>query len=144
MKSIIFGCIVIGALGAIMDISMDISSSLYEIKKHRKDITFSEMLKSGMEIGRDVIGTMSNTLVLAYIGSSLSSILLLLTYSSSLFEVLNREMVIVDLLQAVIGSMAILLTIPFTAIVGAWLFTKGHDGEHDYNDNNKEFDVFWN
>lgn len=134
VKAIIFGCIIIGALGAIMDIAMDIASSLTEIKRHAQDIPFSEMLHSGMTIGRDVIGTMSNTLVLAYIGSSLSSILLLITYSSSFFELINREVVIVDLLQALIGSLAILLTIPFTAFVCALMYTKEYTGEHEMMD----------
>ena len=145
IKAIVFGCIIIGALGAIMDIAMDIASSLYEIKKHARDITFTSMLRSGMEIGRDVIGTMSNTLVLAYIGSSLSSILLLMTYSSSLFELINKEVVIVDLLQAFIGSLAILLTIPITAFVCALLYTSGYTGDYDKKeDSSNDFDVFWN
>lgn len=122
LTSIIFAAIVIGAMGAIMDVAMDISSSLFELSENVPDMTFKKLFQSGMHIGRDIMGTMANTLVLAYIGGSLSSIMLLLTYSNSIMHLLNREVIIVDLLQALIGSSAILLTIPFTVIVCGILY----------------------
>ena len=122
LNAIIFGSIVIGALGAVMDVAMDISSSLYEICQHSERISFARLVKSGITIGRDIMGTMSNTLVLAYIGSSLSIVLLLVTYADSISSLLNREMIIVELMQALIGSTAILLTIPLTAIVCGMIY----------------------
>ncbi len=123
LKSLIFGMIVIGAMGAVMDVAMDISSSLHELHYRAPDLTFKELYTSGITIGRDVMGTMANTLVLAYIGSSLCTILLLITYSGSLRELLNRENIIVELLQAVIGSSAILLTMPLTSLICSFLYT---------------------
>lgn len=117
LNAIIFGGIVVGSLGAVMDVAMDIASSLFELRRHAADLTFHKLIKSGITIGRDIMGTMSNTLVLAYIGSSLSTVLLLTTYAVSLNELLNREMIIAELLQALIGSTAILLTIPLTSII---------------------------
>lgn len=117
LNAIIFGSIVVGSLGAVMDVSMDIASSLFEIRRHSDRISFGRLVKSGLTIGRDIMGTMSNTLVLAYIGSSLSIVLLVITYTDSINELLNREMIIVEFMQALIGSTAILLTIPLTAIV---------------------------
>lgn len=122
LVGIVFAGIVIGALGAIMDVAMDISSSLYEIVGHVPDITFGALFKSGMRIGRDIMGTMANTLVLAYIGSSLCDIMLLFTYSASVIDLVNKEMVIVELLQALAGSLAILLTVPFTVIVAGLIY----------------------
>ena len=122
LTAIIFAAIIIGAMGALMDVAMDISSSLFELHEHVPDMTFQVLFKSGMNIGRDIMGTMANTLVLAYIGSSLSGIMLLLTYSHSLMDILNREIIIVELLQALIGSLAILLTIPFTVVVCGLLY----------------------
>lgn len=122
MNAIIFGGIVIGSLGAVMDVAINIASSLHEIVGHSEEISPAELMKSGMNIGRDIMGTMANTLVLAYIGSSLSTVLLLTTYSSSLTELLNREMIIIELLQALIGSTAILLTIPLTSLVSVYLY----------------------
>jgi len=123
LKALIYAMIVIGALGAVMDVAMDIASSLYEIRHHVESISFVDLVKSGLRIGRDVMGTMANTLVLAYIGSSLCSILLLITYAASLRELLNREAIVVEILQALIGSTAILLTIPLTAIVCGIIYT---------------------
>ncbi|MBR5731520.1 MAG: YibE/F family protein [Firmicutes bacterium] len=117
LRALIFAMITIGALGAVMDVAMDIASSLYEIRRHAPQISSRELFKSGMNIGRDVMGTMANTLVLAYIGSSLCSILLKVTYASTLMELVNTENIVVELLNAIVGSMAILLTIPLTALV---------------------------
>ncbi|MDO4545841.1 MAG: YibE/F family protein [Bacillota bacterium] len=129
LTAIIFAAIIIGALGAIMDVAMDISSALFELSRHVPDMPFRKLCKSGMSIGRDIMGTMANTLVLAYIGSSLSSIMLLLTYSMSMNHLLNREVIIVEILQALIGSLAILLTIPCTvAICGLLYLRKGRGG----------------
>lgn len=124
LKGIFFGAIIIGAMGAIMDVSMSISSALYEINEKYAARGFKELVESGINIGRDIMGTMANTLVLAYIGSSLSIVLLLITYNPSLIDLLNRELVVIEILQALIGSLGILLTLPLTAIVSAILFTR--------------------
>ncbi len=123
LVAILYAGIIIGALGAVMDVSTDIASSLYEITFHVPDVSFRSLFKSGMEISRDIMGTMTNTLVLAYIGSSLSSILLLVTYTPSLMELLNREMIIVELLQTFSGSIALLLTAPITVLISSLLYT---------------------
>lgn len=122
LKAIIFAAIIIGALGAIMDVSMSIASSLFEVSQQSNKISFSKLLKSGMNIGRDIMGTMSNTLILAYIGGSLGIVLLLISYNTSLVDVLNRELVVVEILQALVGSFGILFTIPLTAITSGLLF----------------------
>ncbi len=122
LTAIIFAAIIIGAVGAIMDVAMDLSSSLYELSEHVPDITFGKLCKSGMSIGRDIMGTMANTLVLAYIGSSLSCIMILLTYTTSATDLMNREVIIVEILQAVVGSLAILLTVPCTVVTCGLLY----------------------
>lgn len=102
LKAIIFGSIIVGAIGAIMDVAIDIASSLNEVVSASDKPTFEKTIKSGFEIGRDIIGTMANTLVLAYIGSSLSCTLLTVSYSGSLTYLLNREMIVVEMLQALV------------------------------------------
>lgn len=124
LTAIVFAAIVIGAVGAIMDVAMDLSSSLYELSEHVPDITFGRLCKSGMAISRDIMGTMANTLVLAYIGSSLSCIMILLTYATSAMDLVNREVIIVELLQAILGSLAILLTAPCTVFTCGVLYLK--------------------
>ncbi|MBQ1907468.1 MAG: YibE/F family protein [Firmicutes bacterium] len=128
LNALIFGMIIIGAMGAVMDVAMDISSSLYEVHLHARQISFRELYASGMRIGRDIMGTMANTLVLAYIGSQLCATLLYVVYSSSLYELLNRESIVVEMMQALIGSLSILLTIPLTTLVCCFLYTgKGEE-----------------
>lgn len=124
LKGVFFGAILIGAMGAIMDVAMSISASLYEILETTKTIGMKKLIQSGMTIGRDIMGTMSNTLILAYIGSSLSVVLLLITYNPSLLDLLNREVVVIEILQALVGSMGILFTIPLTAIASGFLYTR--------------------
>jgi uncharacterized membrane protein len=124
LRAIIFGAIIIGAMGAIMDVAMSISSSLWEVREHSNSPTFDGLFKSGMNIGRDVMGTMTNTLILAYIGSSLSIVLLYVAYNSSLLYLFNREMIVVEILQALVGSLGILLTMPITCLICALFYTK--------------------
>ena len=117
LRGVIFAAIVIGALGATMDVAMSIASSLDEILYHKPDIRDWELMRSGLNIGRDIMGTMANTLVLAYVGSSLHMILLLLAYNNDIGSIINRETIAVELLQSVAGSIGILLTVPSTAVV---------------------------
>ncbi len=124
LRGVIFAAIIIGAVGAIMDVAMDIASSLYELSEHVPDINFTKLCKSGMAIGRDIMGTMANTLVLAYIGSSLSCIMILLTFATSMMDLLNREVIIVELMTAVLGSLAILLTAPCTVVTCGVLYLR--------------------
>ena len=124
--AIIFGAVIIGALGAIMDVSMSIASALNEMNEKIDSFTFNDLFKSGNSIGRDMVGTMANTLVLAYIGSSLSVVLLLVAYNHSLMEVFNKEMIIVEMLQTLSGSFGILLTIPLTSFVCSFLYIRAN------------------
>ena len=90
-RDLLFAGIIVSALGACMDVAMSIASSLDEIKMKNPEITWQELLKSGMNIGKDVIGTMTNTLILAYVGGSLTLILLFMACNMSFMEILNKE-----------------------------------------------------
>ena len=122
LKALIFAAIIISSMGAVMDVSMDISSALYELKIHKPDIPSKEMFRSGLNIGRDIMGTMANTLILAFIGKSLSTVLLIMVYSSSYGEILNKELIIVNALEALIGSLSILFTAPITSAICSYIY----------------------
>lgn len=124
LKAVVFAGILIGALGAVMDVAMSIASALWELAEQTEEPHFGMLLRSGLAIGRDVMGTMANTLVLAYIGSSLSVVLLLIAYATSTLGLLNREMIVVEILQALVGSMGILCAIPLTSLISATLYPK--------------------
>ncbi|MCQ2462648.1 MAG: YibE/F family protein [Clostridia bacterium] len=125
LKALIFAAIIIGAVGAIMDVAMSMASSLYELHEKAPDASAVSLMRSGLSIGRDIMGTMANTLVLAYIGSSLCTVLLLFVYDATFLEIMNKELIIVQILQSLVGSFGILFAIPFTTAISALLYTGG-------------------
>lgn len=124
LRAIVWGSIVIGSLGAIMDVAMSIASAMHELSETMENKSFNNMLKSGMNIGRDAIGTMTNTLILAYIGGSLATVLLLIAYNKNVLYLFNMEMIVVEVIQAIVGSIGILFAVPVTAAFSAYIFNK--------------------
>lgn len=123
LVAVLFSAIIIGAVGAVMDVSMSLSSALYELAESVKDISFKQLVKSGFAIGRDMMGTMANTLILAYIGSSLSFILVLIAYNSSFLGLLNNQIIAFEIMQALTGSIGILCGIPLTTFIASALYS---------------------
>jgi uncharacterized membrane protein len=124
LKHVVFAGILMGAVGAATDVATSISSGLWEMKCNAPEMSFKEYMKSGINIGRDIVATMTNTLVLAYIGSSLTFILIMLFYVNSFYELINDRSVIIQLFQSIAGSLGILATMPFTALICAFLYSK--------------------
>lgn len=120
-RDLIFAGIVVSALGACMDVGMSIASSLDEIKNKTKDISWQELFKSGMSIGRDTIATMTNTLILAYVGGALKLILLFMACNISMGEIINKEAIAEEIISAIAGSMGVVYTVPITAFIYAFL-----------------------
>ena len=121
-RDLIFAGIVVSALGACMDVGMSIASSLDEIKNKAKDISWQELFKSGMSIGKDVIGTMTNTLILAYVGGALK--LILLACEMPISEIFNKEVIAEEIISAIAGSMGVVYTVPVTAFIYSFLNRK--------------------
>ena len=126
LRELISAGIIIGSLGAIMDNSVSISSALFEVVSHSKNIERKKIFFSGINIGKDVMGTMVNTLVLAYLGSSLFTIMLFYKQQAEfpLVRILNSEFIVVEILRALCGSIGILITVPITSFVSALLLTR--------------------
>jgi uncharacterized membrane protein len=124
LRAIIFAGIIIGTVGAVMDVSMSIASSLWEVKEKAQTISFKSLFRSGLTIGRDIFGATAYTLILAYIGSALSVVLVLSVYSSSLPSLLNMEMIIVEILQILAGGLGILFAMPLTAFFCSTIYLK--------------------
>lgn len=120
-RDLLFAGIVISALGACMDVGMSIASSLDELRSKTKDMDWKDLFKSGMNIGRDVIGTMANTLILAYVGGALTVILLFLACDFSFVQILNKETIAEEVISAVAGSMGVVYTVPITAFIYSFL-----------------------
>lgn len=116
-RGILFAGIIMGALGAVMDIGMSIASAMNEIEKAKPDIKPKDLVKSGMNVGRDVMGTMTNTLILAYAGSSIHLILIFIIYKVNYDSIFNIDMIASEIIRALAGSIGLIFTIPITALV---------------------------
>lgn len=124
MKSIFYAAVVIGASGAAMDIAMDVAASMAEVKEKSPEIEFKEILKSGFNVGRAVIGTMTTTLLLAYSGSYLPLLMLFYSKQTSCVRMLNYKVVAAEILRTITGSIGLVLVAPITAFIAAWIFSK--------------------
>lgn len=118
-KGILFAAIIIGALGAVMDVCMSIASSMSELIEIKPNISKKNLIKSGMNIGKDIMGTMSNTLILAYVGGSLQLLLLLMAENISYFQIINLDMITAEIITALSGSIGLVWSVPITVLVGA-------------------------
>lgn len=119
---ILSASMIISALGALMDTAVSIASTVNEIYETDKTLSIQQLFKSGMNVGRDIIGTMSNTLILVYLGSSLP--LVLLSSNIDMNKFFNLNQVATEILSALTGSIAILFCVPITAIIAAYLIKK--------------------
>lgn len=118
-QGVLSASMIIAALGALMDTGVSIASSINEIYETDKTLSIKQLIKSGMNIGKDIIGTMSNTLILVYLGSSLP--LVLLSSNIDLQKFFNLNQVATEISSALIGSIAILACVPLTAVISAYL-----------------------
>lgn len=120
---ILFAAILIASLGAVMDVSMSIASTLTEIHSHNKNITKIELFKSGINVGRDMMGTMSNTLILAFTGGSINTLILNYAYALRYNQIINMYQIGIEIMQGVSGSIAIILAVPLVSIISSYLLT---------------------
>jgi uncharacterized membrane protein len=121
---LLFAGIIIGTLGAVMDVAMSISSAMYEMKSINPEMTTGKLVKSGFNIGRDIMGTMTNTLILAYTGSSIFLMLVFLAYETTVIRIINMDVIATEIIRAVSGSIGIILSIPATVLLSAFLLNK--------------------
>ena len=119
--------VLISALGAVMDVALGIASSVWEMRKQNPDASAKSLFRSGMQIGRDAMGTMANTLILAFAGSSLNMLILVQTYDIPFLQLINTDSIALEVVQSVAGSMGILLTVPLVAFVSARLMVHGRN-----------------
>ena len=123
-KGLLFSGIIIAALGAVMDISMSIASGISEIKKAQPEISRRKLVKSGIAMGQDIIGTMANTLIFAYFGASLFILLLFTKFGESYLKFFNFDFFAEEALGAIAGSIGLILAVPITAFIAGYLESK--------------------
>ena len=119
--------IILGAVGAMMDVSMSISSSVHEVKQVNPNITVRQAIRAGLNVGRDIMGTMADTLIFAYLGAHMMTMLLPriefpeVGYLYPFLRLVNDEATAVAIIQAVVGTIGLVLTVPIAATVAGFL-----------------------
>jgi uncharacterized membrane protein len=126
LKGVLIAGIIIGALGAVMDVAISIASSIQEISLANSDLKVKELFNSGMNIGRDIIGTMVNTLILAYTGASLTLILLFTMQREDfpLIKIMNMEFIAAETVRSLAGLFGMVLAIPVTALIASKIYVR--------------------
>lgn len=117
MRGLLFSGIIIGALGAIMDVAMSVASAVEEVHKANPRLSRWQLITAGMNVGRDIMGTMANTLILAYTGGALPFLLLYMAYSTSMVRVFNSELIATEVVRAIVGSIGLIFSVPITAVI---------------------------
>ena len=123
ISSLLVCGVLIAALGAVMDVAMSIASSCHELHALNPELTARQLFRSGMNIGRDAMGTMANTLILAFAGSALNMLILFQAYDYPFLQIINSEMMSIEILQGIAGSIGIILTVPLVAFISAHVLT---------------------
>lgn len=121
LQGLMFATILVTSLGAIMDVGMGIASSVAEVQRVNVRQGARELFTAGINVGKDIIGTMTNTLILAFTGGLLTLFLLIAAYGLSYNQVSNMDLLSVEVIQALAGSIGIVVTVPITALLAALL-----------------------
>ena len=121
---LLFSGLLISCLGAVMDVAMSISSAIDEIYRQNLSLSRKELFKAGLRVGRDMMGTDSNTLILAFAGSSVSTLLLDYSYNLPYQQIINSNNIGIAIMQGLAGSFGIVLSGPFTVLICTILFHK--------------------
>ncbi len=123
-RGLLFAGIIIGALGAVLDVAMSIASSVSEISAANPRLSFKDLFRAGHNVGTDVLGTMINTLILAYAGSALPLLLLFMAYDMSYMSIINMDLIATEVVRALAGSFGLLTAAPLTAVAAALFMSR--------------------
>lgn len=124
IRGLLFSGIIIGTLGAVLDVAMSISSAVAEIKAANPLLTLKGLFNAGFNVGKDILGTMVNTLILAYTGSALPLLLLFMAYDMSYMRIINMDLIATEVVRSLAGSFGILVAVPLTALAAAFLMSR--------------------
>lgn len=122
LSGMLIGGMVISALGAVMDVAMSISSAMSELVAINGNLSRKQLIKSGMNIGRDMIGTMTNTLILAFVGSSFLLVIYIYTLGVPVYELLSSNLVATEIIHGIASSMGVVVSVPATVLIGSFIF----------------------
>ena len=124
LTQIFMASIFIGSSGAMMDLAVDITSAVYEVKANCPDISRKKLIKSGMNVGKAAMGTMTTTLLLAYSGGYIALLMVFMAQGTPIIHILNYKYVSAEIIQTVVGSFGLVAVAPFTAVTSGIIFTR--------------------
>ncbi len=124
LQGLLLGGIIIGVLGILDDITTSQAAAVEEIHKANPALGFAALYRGGTSVGREHITSLVNTLVLAYTGASFPLLLLFTIYSRPLWLTLNSELVVEEMIRAIVGSIALICAVPITTLLSAYVFSK--------------------
>lgn len=119
LGDVLFTCVLVASLGAVLDMTMSVTTALFEMRQVHPAITRRELFRAGMEMGQDMTGTMSTTLILAFAGSAITTLLSLLTYGTQPLQLLNSDYLTLEVFQSLVGSIAVILAVPLASAFSA-------------------------
>ena len=121
---LLFSGLLISSLGATMDVAMSIASSMAEVQAQTPDISCRALFQAGMRVGRDMMGTDSNTLILAFAGGSVSMLVLDYAYDLSWLQIINSNNIGIAVMQGLAGSFGVVLSVPVTVALAMLLYVR--------------------
>lgn len=124
IRGLMFTSILISSLGAVMDVAMSIASSTFEIHQANPKFTPKQLLQASMNVGKDIMGTMADTLILAFAGGAFNTIMLIWGFQMNYRQFINIPLVKTEIIQSLGGSIGIILTVPVTAFFAVTLYKK--------------------
>jgi uncharacterized membrane protein len=116
--------------GAVLDLAIDISAALDEVYKNSRHITRSGLIRSGLTIGRSVVGSQTTTLLLAYMGSYISVMMVFMAQGTPMLNILNSKMIASEILHTFVGCIGLVLVTPLTTLISAFMYHPGVRREH--------------
>ena len=126
LRGLLVAGIIISAMGAVMDVAMSVASALSELKVVNPALTWQDLWRSGMNIGRDMVGTMTNTLIMAFLGSGFTLIIYLYSLNLPFHELMSSTYLALEVVSGVASAIGVILAIPVTALLSALLFSPPH------------------
>ncbi len=125
LRGVLVGGIVVGAVGVLDDVAVGQASATFELRRANPALTWLQLFRHSMVIGRDHIASMTNTLLLAYVGASLPLFLLLASLNISLAQTLNREFMAEEIVRTLVGSLGLILAVPATSLFAGLMARRG-------------------
>ncbi|WP_313580251.1 YibE/F family protein [Lacrimispora sp.] len=124
ISGLLISAILIAALGAVMDVALTITSAVFEMHQLNPELNRQKLIQSGINIGRDAMGTMANTLILAFAGSALNMLILFRIFDYLYLQIINSDMMALEIIQGISGSIGIVMTVPLVAFLSAFICSR--------------------